>query len=278
MSLDSTIDTIIYIYIGIFILWLIIGFILFCIAYYKLFGFTSALNPKEYQEPGTEIIVNIIYYLYLLYISLTYLVYIGSSLLLIIFGFWVFIVDIVPFIILIPLPFIPFILPVPIKNILLEFVPPFKQLTRNGLLPMMRRIIFSIKDYFPQGKIRQWIGYSSGEIYNFIYNDIKRLFKNVGNAIGIDKEPPPPSEENKIEDKYEVKQSNDEKAQIKNDEEAKEIRKMIDEEIAICVKSKQQFKTPQTTGSDEMNAANENINIYSECQAIGIKSYFDNLI
>jgi hypothetical protein len=277
MSLQSTIDTLIVILtLGLYA-WLIIGLILTIAFYYKLIGLTNLFKPAEVQETEHQILFFLLVILSWIFVILTYLLYWSTSLLLIIFGLWLVVLYIVPYIILVPIPFMPFLLPVPIKNLILEFVPPFKILTDKGILPLMRRILFSMAVFFPRGQFKAWFLKSINEIYIFMYDDIKRLFVNISKKIGVDLQPTEPNDD-VIEDDYETEEPDDEDAKIKEDEDAIRMRNLIEEETDICVKSKLKLKSPIATGGDEMTANVSNVNIYSDCQAIAIKYYFDNLI
>ena len=278
MSIESKIEAYVYIFTLCLCAWFILGIILAIIAYFKFLGFNNAFNATEYQELGIVIFAIIVTIIYIIFIILTFFVYFSTSLFLMIFGLWLVVLIFVPFVILIPIPFIPFVLPIPLKFLILEYVPPFKTLTKNGILPACKRIIFSMFEYFPKGLFGTWVLKSMGEIYNFIYEDIKLLFINIGKATGLDIEAIKPSNE-KIEDNYPIEQeAPNEDAKIKDDDETKQIMNLINDEINICIKSKQQFKTPDTSSLNDLDNSSKSVNIYSECQAQGIKSYFDNLI
>jgi hypothetical protein len=237
-------------------------FIQFCFNSIGIFGVLF-----DFQFFGSDLIA--IFMIFLLLISTLYILYI-LSLLFWIFVFWMIIKIFVPFVIFIPIPIIPFIIPIPLKMIILENVPPFKLLTERGILPMIEKIIFRF--LFSSDTIKSKFSNSLSDVYRFLYDEIKNSIGDALNLMGLKKP------EKTEDEKYEVKTVDDGTTnKIQGEKELKdnkEIMDLINEELEICMRSKQALTTPN---SDLFNGI-KNLNNYSECYSRSIKSYIDNRI
>lgn len=288
MDLYSFIDFVIWLTILIVIIWVIIWIIL--IIFY-LGHISGVYTINKGKSLGSRIVLIIISILSFIIPFLTIYIYFILYVLVWIFFLWMVILYLVPVLIFVMIPFIPFIIPIPLRFLILQFVPPFKQLTDKGILPLMRRIIFRLFAFFPQGKIKEWVKISSKEVYNFLFKEISELFYSIFKKINLDVILPNPENNNinkdnddnefPIEDE-ETKKKNEE-AEIlrkKNEEndETKKIQNLINEEVNICLKSKQAFITSDKSEYESSFSGVNDMNNYSECYAQSIKSYFDNLL
>ena len=138
MSAYSFLEAIINFTIIVFVFWTTFQIYLFIIFFAGFFGIKLILFDYDF------ILSDMIFTGFngLLFIAGIYLSFV-TMLLLWIFIFWMIIIIFVPYFIIIPIPFIPFFIPIPLKNPMLEFIPPFKILTDRGILPLMRKIIFT---------------------------------------------------------------------------------------------------------------------------------------
>jgi len=223
----------------------------------------------DFQFFGSDIIRIIM--MFLLLLSTLYLCFV-SSLLFWIFVFWMIIIIFVPFIILIPIPFIPFILPIPLKNVLLEVVPPFKLLTKRGILPLISRIVFLF--LFSEKTIKDKFTNSLGNIYGFLFLEIKNSIGDFLNLIGV-KQPEKPKQSET--ENYKIRTVDDgtnnealAKKEMENNQKALEL---IDEEYEICISSKQSLKTPDSTIVSEL----KDIRNYGECYKHNAIAYIENI-
>jgi len=232
-SLDI-LDKIIYIVICFSIIWgTISSYYIFCMIYNLI---TNGQRPYEMKffETTKDRIILYIYFIisFILLIILIVLVYI--------FIFWMLIIIFVPFIILIPIPIIPFLLPIPLKSILLEYVPPFKRLTDRGILPLMRRIVFT---FFSEKGIKDKLGDVFITSYGFLYKELKMILNDF---IILDK----PQEE-KIskgiqDDKYKtatIDDNTDNEKQAKNAIEGENeiLMDKLKDEFNICLRTMKGF-------------------------------------
>lgn len=232
-SLDI-LDKIIYIVICFTIIWGTISLYYIFLMFYNLI--TNGQRPYEMKffENTKDRIIIYIYFIisFILLIILIILTYI--------FIFWMLIIIFVPFIILIPIPIIPFIIPIPLKNILLEYVPPFKRLTDRGILPLMRRIVFT---FFSEKGIKDKLGDVFLSSYGFLYKELKMILNDF---IKLDK----PQEE-KIskgiqDDKYKtstIDDNTDNEKQAKNAIEGENeiLMNKLKDEFNICLRTMKGF-------------------------------------
>ena len=223
----------------------------------------------DFQFFGSDIIRIIM--MFLLLLSTLYLVFV-SCLLFWIFVFWMIIKIFVPYIMLIPIPFIPFILPIPLKNILLETVPPFKLLTKRGILPLVYKIVFLF--LFSEKTIRDKFATTIGDVYGFLFLEIKNSIGDFLNLIGVKQpEKPEPSENENHKIRTVDDGTNNEalaKKELENNNKALEL---IDEEYEICMRSKQSLKTPHTTVISELQGMGN----YGECYSRSAGAYIENI-
>ena len=210
---------------------------------------------------------------------LTYSLSIIFSFLIWIFIFWMIIILFVPEIIIIPIPFIPFIVPIPLKSLILDYVPPFKILTKRGILPLMRRIIFGV--IFKESSIQDKFRGVFKETYGFLYEEIKNILGEYMINIKMDEPETQKISKGLQDDEYKVNTIDD---NTDNAEKAKETREasgnasdIIETELDICMKSSSTFTNVGTTSSGKlMNSFNDYSN-YADCYSKYLKSYIDNL-
>ncbi len=223
----------------------------------------------DFQFFGSDIIRIIM--MFLLLLSTLYLVFV-SCLLFWIFVFWMIIKIFVPFIILVPIPFIPFILPIPLKNILLEAVPPFKLLTKRGILPLVYKIVFMF--LFSEKTIRDKFGNAIGDVYGFLFLEIKNSIGDFLNLIGVKPPEKPEQSENENHKIRTVDDGTTNEIQAKKEmENNKKAMELIDEEYEICYSSKQSLKTPNTSFISEI----KDIGNYGECYSRSAGAYIENI-
>jgi len=194
-----------------------------------------------------------------------------------IFVFWMLIIIFVPFLILIPIPIIPFVVPIPLKFILLFYVPPFKTLTDRGILPLIRKIIFRF--IFSEQGLKDKFKSSFGDVYGFLYNEIKNAIGGVVRKLNVEVADKPEETEDEGYKVRTVDDGTDNEARansvIEEDTKGnrnKAVMDLINEELEICLKSKQVFTTPD---SGLLSGA-ENLKNYAECYSKSIKSYIKN--
>jgi hypothetical protein len=223
----------------------------------------------DFQFFGSDIIRIIM--MFLLLLSTIYLCFV-SALLFWIFVFWMIILIFVPHIMLIPIPFIPFILPIPLKNILLTVIPPFKLLTKRGILPLIAKLVFLF--LFSEKTIREKIGNTIGDVYGFLFLEIKNSIGDFLNLIGVKLPEKPEQSEN---ENHKIRTVDDgtanearAKKELENNERALEL---INEEYEICYSSKQTLKTPNTSFIDELG----DIKNYGECYSRSAGAYIENI-
>lgn len=188
-----------------------------------------------------------------------------------IFVLWMIILIFVPFIIIFPIPIIPFFVVIPLKFILLFFVPPFKTLTDRGILPLCRKIIFRF--IFSEKTVKDKFTSSFGDIYSFLYYEIKNTLGDTIKKLNIQVEDEKEHKIRTVDDG-----TNNEalaKSVMEEDRKGhrnKEVMDLIDEELQICLKTKQVFTIPESgllSGAD-------NLKNYAECYSKSIKSYIKN--
>ena len=194
------------------------------------------------------------------------------------FVFWMMTIIFVPFVIVIPIPIMPFFVPIPLKLVILEYVPPFKILTKRGILPFIRRNIFRV--LFTENTIKNKFKKTLIETYGFLYEEFKMIFgdllKNVvPEPVVISKELQ--DDEHKIDISSEGEEENKAESD-KQDEDPtnKKIQDLINEELEVCLKSKQSFKTSDLSSIESLYGSIGDANSYAECYATSIKAYVDN--
>lgn len=224
----------------------------------------------DFQFFGSDLIA--LFFIFLLLLSTLYICYM-FCLLFWIFVHWMIIKIFVPFIILIPIPFIPFIIPIPLKNILLETIPPFKLLTQRGILPFLEKIVFRF--LFSSDTMKNKFSSTLSDTYGFLFLEIKNSIGDFLNKIGIKS----PEKPNKTSDEnHKIKTIDDgttnEIQANKETKDNKAVMDLINEELEICMKSKQTLKTPNSTLFNGLTDLND----YSECYSKSIKSYIENRI
>lgn len=189
-----------------------------------------------------------------------------------IFIAWIIILIFVPSIIIFTIPIPPFFIPVPLKTLILTFVPPFKFLTQRGILPFCLRVLLI---FFSADTLKQKFSKSFTEAYGLLYDDMKKV-------LGEILEPPQitiTANDEDIKKLPNVDQgtNNDEIARklIETDNKGsnKEVMELINEELELCLQSKQSLTPPNSRST--VNAAMD-MNNYAECYAKSVQAYLDN--
>jgi len=201
-----------------------------------------------------------------------------SGIFLWIFIFWMIIIIFVPHVIIIPIPIIPFVIPIPLKMVILENVPPFKLLTNRGILPFIRKIIFRF--LFSEETIKNKFKSTFFDTYGFLYDEFKLILGDLLNRVIAKPEPIIISKDIQ-DDEYgiEIEQDEDnskETADKEKSTENKKIQELINEELEVCLKSKQSFISSDLSDIEALYANIGNINNYADCYSTSIKAYIDN--
>jgi len=260
----SNIDFIIDIIIKVFIFWFCANVYILVQFFFNSHGTFGILFDLQFF--GSDFIGYVFRFLVML--SNLFLC-ISFAVLLWIFILWMIILIFVPFIIILPIPFLPFFVVIPLKFILLFFVPPFKTLTDRGILPLCRKIIFRF--IFSEKSIKDKFSSSFADIYNFLYEEIKNTIGDFARRVNVTKE-----------DEYKIKTVDDgtnnealAKSTMEEDKKGhrnKEVMALIEEELNICLKTKQVLTTPDSG----ILSGVDNLNNYAECYSKSIKSYIKN--
>lgn len=271
--INYIIDVIITFTIIIFFVWIFILFTLFIYNSCHLLGIIN-IEQEAYIEPLYKIISNIIFiFRFLVYPIYLYLCWI-TVIISYIFWLWLFIIYFVPHLI-----FVGFI-PIPFKIPILEFVPPFKQLTNRGVLPLIRRINNRLFEFLLSRDFnihKQNIN----DIYNFIYDELKKMFTDFFKIIKFDfKKPEPVGNDSNIEleSTSDKEQAEEIQKSYEEDDEKIKIKNLINEEIAICISNKSKLMSSDLTSSELLLQTQNNRSNYAECYAKTINLYINNQI
>jgi len=268
MSALNTLDTLITIFIYVFIFWFLSNVYFFIVFVFNCFGMRGILFDMQFF--GSDVCG----YIHRFLIALANL-FIGFMLSLLgwIFILWMIIIIFVPFIIIVPIPFIPFFIPIPLKFMMLYFIPPFKLLTERGILPLFLRIVLI---FFSADSIKNKFQNSFKATFALFYDDIKKVLGEVfaEPTTRIAKNDNDINQLPTVDDGTDNKRKSEKVIEEDKANKNKEAMDLIDEELQLCLKSKQTFNTPDTKNS-VVNSASD-MNNYSECYAISIKSYLDN--
>lgn len=198
------------------------------------------------------------------------------SFLLWIFVHWLIIKYVIPKYFIFFIPFIPFIIPIPLRETLLNYIPPFKDLTEAGLLPLMEKILFTlISDITIKRKllnsfdyILEYLKKSIKEIIKIIYpnNNIENEFNKI-NKVGDNYEPGYPKT-NDNDENYE--KTIKERA---NNEYYKNTLDLINLETNNCITNNTILITPDMNLIEKKKINIENEGIKIKCRAESISSY-----
>jgi hypothetical protein len=194
------------------------------------------------------------------------------------FVFWMMTIIFVPFVIVIPIPIMPLFVPIPLKLVILEYVPPFKILTKRGILPFIRRNIFRV--LFTEDTIKHKFKKTLIETYGFLYDEFKMIFGDL--LKNVVPEPVVISKELQDDDhKLDISSEGEEENKAESDKQDedptnKKIQDLINEELEVCLKSKQSFKTSDLSSIESLYGSIGDTNSYAECYATSIKAYVDN--
>ena len=264
----SGLDFLINLVILVFVFWLLSNIYIFIIFIFNSFGIKGILFdweffPSDYIGYGFRVLITLSNIF--LCVMLSFLWWI--------FVLWMIIIIFVPFIIIIPIPFIPFFIPIPLKFLMLAFIPPFRTLTERGILPWVLRLVLI---FISADSIKSKFSQAFSTTYGVFYDDIRNI---IGDILGK----PTLSvtyNENDVNKVPNVDEGTDNKELAKkeiNDDNSgrnKKVMDLINEELELCIKSKQAFTLPNSkTGA--LKSAQDMKN-YSECYAKSVKSYLDN--
>jgi len=278
MIIEYFIDAIITFTIIIFFVWI---FILFILVIYNSSHFIGIIDTEKeaHINPDDDIISVFIFVcrflVYPIYLYLCWITVIMSY----IFWLWLFIIYFVPHLV-----FIGFI-PIPLKIPILEFVPPFKQLTNRGILPLIRRINIRLFEFLLNRDYKIFINKNINDIYGVVYDNLKKIFSNYFKIIKFDYEiylkKPDPIEENLIEeeeedpDKIKAQEIN---RSFEEDDEKIKIKNLINEEISICIANKSKLMSSDLSSSELLSLSQTNRSNYADCYAKTINLYINNEI
>jgi len=263
-SLDFTINLVIFV----FLFWVLSNIYIFFIFIFNSFGIKGILFDWEFFPS------DYIGYVFRILITLSNIfLCIMLSFLWWIFVLWMIIIIFVPFLIIIPIPFIPFFIPIPLKFLMLALIPPFKTLTERGILPWVLRMVLII---FSTDSIKTKFNQAFSTTYGVFYDDLKKITGEI-----LEKPSTTVSyNENDINKVPTVDDGTDNKElakkELKNDNSGrnKKVMELINEELELCIKSKQAFTLPNSKTGALKSA--EDMKSYSECYARSVKSYLDN--
>lgn len=265
MSLSHNIDILINIVIWVAIFWFVSNIYIFIVFLFNNFGIHGILFDLQFF--GTDILSYI--YRYLLLFGNIFLCVV-LSLLSWIFVFWMIILLFIPSIIIIPIPMIPFIIPIPLQNIMLNMIPPFKALTERGILPWCLRIVYI---FFSADSLKTKFSKSFTETYGLLYDDIKKI---LGEILQEPKHEVISENNNDINKLPSIDDNTNNKEiankLINNDSygDKKQVMELIEDELNLCFANKQSFKVPN---ANNILTSADDLNNYSECYAISAKSY-----
>ena len=274
MSPNAFVDMIINRTITVFFYWLSHNFYILIVFIMNLAGIHGILFDFEFL--GSD---------WLGYVMLWVLFFAGIFLCLVlsvlswIFTLWMSVIIFVPFVIIIPIPIIPFMIPIPLKLVILEYVPPFKLLTDRGVLPYMRKIIFRF--LFSEDALKKKFSNSLGDTYGFLYNELKTILGDIFKNVMTEPEPVIISKDLQDDD-YAVDISSEGQEETKKQKETeaspenKKIQDLIDEELKVCLRSKQSFTPSDASNIGSLYSSMPSASVYASCYASSIKSYIDN--
>jgi hypothetical protein len=198
-----------------------------------------------------------------------------------IFIFWIIIKTIVPLIIPFTIPIFPFIFILPLRMMMLEFIPPFKVLTDLGTLPLLYRLITRIfnpnvfDDY-----INNFIKPNIKDISDYLFYHVRNLGKKYAKDL-YDNNSKEGEERRRKDDENIANMSgeNEEEGrrkyqEYKETDSVKTTMNKIDEDTQICIGLNQQFNPYGASYASEVSADIKNsFNPYSKCYTAAIKSY-----
>lgn len=274
MSPNAFVEWIINKTIMVFFYWLTHNFYIFIVFVMNIGGITGILFDFEFA--GSD---------WLHYGMLWILFFAGIFLWLVfsvlswIFVFWMSIIMFVPFVLIIPIPIIPFIIPIPLKLVILEYVPPFKLLTDRGVLPYIRKVIFRF--LFSEDKIKKKFTNTLEDTYGFLYEELKIILGDLFKNVMTEPEPVVISKDLQDDD-HTIDISKEGQEETKTQKEAdaspenRRIQELIDEELKVCLRTKQSFTLSDTSSVGSLYSSMPSMDAYSTCYASSIKSYIDN--
>ena len=259
----------------IFLFTFAIKFSVFILVAFKFITFTSialALPLPLWFLYPVGILINV--YFFIGFAIFRYVLVI----LLWIFVHWMIIKHIIPPFMIFFIPFIPFIIPIPIRQPILDYIPPFKALTEAGILPLMEKILFTFiseipfKDKFTNtiDNILNYLKFSFKYLIHQFYpnydidTEIERI--KVGNDFipniptSDDTENLTDDEKNTLNDRNNSKYYND-------------IMKMIKVEVQSCIDKNTQITTPDMNEMEKLTVNFNNNLLNYTCQINSIGDY-----
>jgi hypothetical protein len=237
-----------------------------------LSGITGTINMNPFTNmPGFS--CSIYWFSWAIVKICELILLINFVLLLWVFVFWMIIKILVPLIIIFPIPIIPFIFIIPLRPMLLEFIPPFKVLTDLGTLPLMLRICTRLIN--PQ-IFTNTLNYLFFPTVNDVGNYLQTHISNaINNVIGDDikylyQEQFDNNNDFNNDDKEDIKKYNE----YKENNNVKSTMEKIEDDTNMCIKLNQNFKPYNSSyASDIMTDIDNSLNPYNKCYSNAIKSY-----
>jgi len=203
-----------------------------------------------------------------------------------IFVNWMLIKMMVPIIVIFPIPFFPYIFILPLRIMMLDFIPPFKPLTDLGTLPLLYRLLTRIIDPNVFSNFaNNYIKPSITDMGDYFFYHVRNLGKEYSDQLYGDQ----PIDNNSKEGEERVKKDNEAISNISGEDEEKGMKKYqeykendsvkstmdkIDEDTQLCIGLNQQFKPYGASYTSEIATDMGNsFNPYSKCYTSAIKSY-----
>jgi len=203
-----------------------------------------------------------------------------------IFVNWMLIKMMVPIIVIFPIPFFPYIFILPLRIMMLDFIPPFKPLTDLGTLPLLYRLLTRIIDPNVFSNFaNNYIKPSITDVGDYFFYHVRNLGKEYSDQLYGDQ----PIDNNSKEGEERVKKDNEAISNISGEDEEKGMKKYqeykendsvkstmdkIDEDTQLCIGLNQQFKPYGASYTSEIATDMGNsFNPYSKCYTSAIKSY-----
>ena len=247
--------------------------------FFKYILGVSLILPGDFWFPIPFWIVSIFQSIkwFVLLLASVYFKY-SIAFLLWIFVHWMIIKYIIPKWWFVFIPFTPFIIPIPLRDPLLNYIPPFKDLTDAGLLPLMEKMLFLIiSDISVKSKLGNGFDYIMDYLENSIKHIIKELFPNfnIENEfkklkMGNNYEPELPKQDNGLDLTEEQQNTLKDKY---NDDYYKIVLQTINIETENCINKNTIPITPDMNYIEKKSISLNNEGLKLKCQAESISSY-----
>ena len=203
-----------------------------------------------------------------------------------IFVNWMLIKMMVPIIVIFPIPFFPYIFILPLRIMMLDFIPPFKPLTDLGTLPLLYRLLTRIIDPNVFSNFaNNYIKPSITDVGDYFFYHVRNLGKEYSDQLYGDQ----PIDNNSKEGEERVKKDNEAISNMSGEDEEKGMKKYqeykendsvkstmdkIDQDTQLCIGLNQQFKPYGASYTSEITTDMGNsFNPYTKCYTSAIKSY-----